>query len=74
MTVITTTLYYDGFGYDDDHFIGRALTKDEYYNITADEIRDAANHSIYLEELGIGEVTKICVLHQKQCVLLRLCQ
>ena len=55
MTVITTTLYYDGFGYDDDDFIGRALTKDEYDNITADEIRDAANHSIYLEELGIGE-------------------
>ena len=58
MTVITTTLYYDGFGYDDDCFIGRALTKDEYDNITADEIRDAANHSIYLEELGIGESDK----------------
>ena len=58
MTVITTTLYYDGFGYDDDDFIGRALTKDEYDNITADEIRDAANHSIYLEELGIGESDK----------------
>ena len=39
-------------------FIGRALTKDEYDNITADEIRDAANHSIYLEELGIGEADK----------------
>ena len=55
MTVITTTLYYDGFGYDDDDFIGRALTKDEYDNITADEIRERANHSIYLDEVGIGE-------------------
>ena len=27
MTVITTTLYYDGFEYDDDCFFGRALTK-----------------------------------------------
>ena len=58
MTVITTTLYYDGFGYDDDDFVGRALTKDEYDNITADEIRDAVNHSIYLDELGIGECDK----------------
>ena len=58
MTVITTTLYYDGFSFDDDDILGRALTKDEYDNITADEIRDAANHSIYLHELGIGESDK----------------
>ena len=28
MTVSTTTLYYDGFGYDDDDFIGCPLTKE----------------------------------------------
>ena len=37
-------------------FYGRALTKDEYENITADELRDAINHSIFMEEIGIGEV------------------
>jgi len=58
MTVITTMLYYDGFGYDDDDFIGRALTKDEYDNIMAHEILDGVNHSICLDELGIGECDK----------------
>jgi hypothetical protein len=50
MIQITTTLYYD-----DDDFWGRALTKDEYDNITADELRDAINHSICRCEIGIDD-------------------
>ena len=43
MTVITTTLYYENAQtkndtHNDDDFYGRALTKDEYENITADEL------------------------------------
>ena len=56
MTVIATTPYYDGFEYNDDDFIGRALTKDEYDNIMPHEILDGVNHSICLDQLGIGEM------------------
>ena len=58
MTVITTTLYYEyeDDTHNDDDFYGRALTKDEYDNITADELRAAINHSIFMSEIGIGDV------------------
>src|SRR4051812_15604226 len=61
MAVIRTTLYYEDAQlkndtHNDDDFYGRALTKDEYENITADELRDAINHSIFMEEIGIGDV------------------
>ena len=51
MTVITTTLYYD----DDKppSLIGRALTKDEYDNITVQELRDAISNSIFCSKLAL---------------------
>src|SRR5262245_35924122 len=56
----TTTLYYGGFPefgkkrfYDD--LLGRALTQEEYENITAEELRDAICHSAFLWQIDIEE-------------------
>jgi hypothetical protein len=46
MTVITTLYYLKYYSYvDDDWLLGRALTNDEYENITADGLRAAIIHS-----------------------------
>jgi hypothetical protein len=64
MTMITTTLYYEGEDdkHNDEDFLGRTLTEDEYDNITADELRDAISHSIFWCEIGIddGDEKDLC--------------
>ena len=74
MTVITTTLYYEDIHgkddkYHDDYFLGRALTKDEYDNITVDELRAAIIHSVI--DSGMNG---ICVRRQKRGELSTSCQ
>jgi hypothetical protein len=56
---ITTTLYYVGdckkHTFCDVDLLGRALTQQEYANITAEELRDAICHSTFLWEIDIEE-------------------
>jgi hypothetical protein len=56
---ITTTLYYVGdckkHTFSDIDLLGRALTQEEYGNITAEELRDAICHSPYLCCIDIEE-------------------
>ena len=59
---VTATLYYDNFpwpeekhSFSDDYLLGRALTQEEYKNITAEELRDAICHSAYLCQIDIEE-------------------
>jgi hypothetical protein len=63
---ITTTLYYiDDFPepgekhtFCDDHLLGRALNREECDTITAQELRDAIDHSIFRDEVDLGELSE----------------
>ena len=63
---ITTTLYYvhdfprlgEKHTFSDDDLLGRALTQEEYDTITAQELRDAICHSIFRDEVDLGELSE----------------